>query len=72
MIAIGFKNLQSELAAHTLSEMGICVRGGLHCAPLMHEALKSDGLVRVSLSAFNTQNECEQLVSAINKISVTP
>lgn len=72
VIAIGFKNLQSELAAHTLSEMGICVRGGLHCAPLMHEALKSDGLVRVSLSAFNTQNECEQLVSAINKISVTP
>ncbi len=68
VVAINFNNLQSELAAHALSEMGVCVRGGLHCAPLMHKALKSEGLVRISASAFNTQSECEQLVAAIRKI----
>lgn len=72
VVAIGFKNMQSELAAHALSEMGICVRGGLHCAPLMHKALSSDGLVRISLSAFNTKNECDELLAAIRKIAVAP
>ena len=72
VVAIGFKNMQSEFAAHALSEMGICVRGGLHCAPLMHKALNSDGLVRISLSAFNTKNECDELLAAIRKIAVAP
>ncbi len=44
VIAIVFKILQSELAAHTLSEMGICVRGGTDCARSLHEALKATDL----------------------------
>lgn len=69
IVAFRLKNIQSELAAFTLSEeFSICVRGGLHCAPLMHRALDSDGLVRVSLSAFNTQSECEHFVSAIHAL----
>ena len=43
--AFAFNNMQSELAAYRLSEeYSICVRGGLHCAPLMHRALGTDGL----------------------------
>ena len=54
------------MVASELSERyGICVRGGLHCAPLMHRALKSDGLVRASVSAFNTQNECEIFIKSV-------
>lgn len=65
IVAFNFLNNQSEFAAYTLSEeYGICVRGGLHCAPLMHDALGSDGLIRVSLSPFNTVNECGELVKA--------
>lgn len=59
----------SEEVAYTLSEeYSICVRGGLHCAPLMHKALKSEGLVRASVSPFNTFNECEIFVNAIREI----
>ncbi|MDE7214306.1 MAG: aminotransferase class V-fold PLP-dependent enzyme [Clostridia bacterium] len=72
VVTIGFKSMQSELAAHALSEMGICVRGGLHCAPLMHKALNSDGLVRISLSAFNTLGECDELLAAIRKLALNP
>ena len=67
IVSFSLENMQSEMVASELSEKyGICVRGGLHCAPLMHKALGSDGLVRVSVSAFNTQNECEILIKVVN------
>jgi cysteine desulfurase family protein len=48
----------------------IAVRAGLHCAPLVHThsgTLKT-GLVRVSLSAFNTITEIKTFLSAIDNI----
>lgn len=72
IVAFGFDNIQSESAASVLSEKySICVRGGLHCAPLMHKALNSDGLVRASISAFNTVNECEIFIKAVAEIAKT-
>ena len=43
------------------------MRGGLHCAPLMHEALGTldGGLVRVSLSQFNCKSEIDELIAAL-------
>jgi selenocysteine lyase/cysteine desulfurase len=70
IVAIQFANMSSEEGAYILSEKyNICVRGGLHCAPLMHRALKSDGLVRASLSPFNSENECDEFVSAVREMS---
>ncbi len=70
IVALAFENMQSEEAAYRLSEeYSVCVRGGLHCAPLMHEALGSDGLVRVSLSAFNSEREVEYFLSAAEKLA---
>ncbi len=68
--AFALSNMQSETAAYRLSEeYSVCVRGGLHCAPLMHRALESDGLVRASLSPFNTPGECEKLVEAVKSLA---
>ena len=62
--------MQSEMAAYRLSEeFSICVRGGLHCAPLMHQALHSDGLVRASLSAFNNEREVDYFLRAAEKLA---
>lgn len=70
IVAFGSQNMQSEIFAYRLSEeYSICVRGGLHCAPLMHGALGSDGLVRVSVSPFNTQSECEKFISVVQALS---
>lgn len=70
IVALAFDKIQSEMAAYRLSEeFSICVRGGLHCAPLMHNALSSDGLVRVSLSAFNNEREVDYFLRAAEKLA---
>ncbi|MBE6570676.1 MAG: aminotransferase class V-fold PLP-dependent enzyme [Ruminococcaceae bacterium] len=58
----------SELATY-LSERGICVRSGLHCAPTAHAALGSapEGAVRISFGHNNTKNEIDRFLSAVNR-----
>ena len=71
IVAFACERLQSELFAQALSDgYDIAVRGGLHCAPRMHAALGADaGLVRASLSAFNTEAECGQFLQAVQEIA---
>ena len=67
-------SLPSERIADVLSSRyDIAVRGGLHCAPLMHKALgtEEDGLVRASFSHFNSEREIDVLLSALREISST-
>jgi len=49
----------TEYIGSALSERGIAVRAGLHCAPLAHETAGTlpAGTVRVSFSAFSTMRE---------------
>lgn len=62
-----------ELASRLSEDYDIAVRGGFHCAPLMHEFLKTEkwGLVRVSLSHFNTKKEISALINALDEISLS-
>lgn len=64
------KNIPSEELAGILSDrFDIAVRGGQHCAPLVHRALgTSEGLVRASFSPFQTVREVNALVGALKKI----
>ena len=75
IVSFSHAELQSEWVAHLLSERHqIAVRGGLHCAPLMHKALKTDegGLVRVSFSHFNAPADIERLRDALCEIQQNP
>ncbi len=60
----------SDLADILNTEYDVAVRGGLHCAPLMHKYLHTDdfGLVRVSLAVQNTTREINYFINAIQKI----
>lgn len=70
IVAFNLKNMQSEMVAYKLSEdYSVCVRGGLHCAPLMHKALSSEGIVRASLSAFNSETEVDYFLRAVAKLA---
>lgn len=72
IVAFKHNRLPSEHIADLLSNtFHIAVRGGLHCAPLMHEALGSldGGLVRVSFSHFNSEPEGDELLRALEKIN---
>ena len=48
----------------------IRIRTGLHCAPLIHKDLGTypDGTVRVSFSPFNTHEEVDTLIEALETI----
>ena len=71
--AFSHAEIPSQELASVLSEKyDICVRGGFHCAPLMHKKLKTEkwGLVRVSLFHFNTKKEISSLINALDEISL--
>ena len=55
------------------SSYDIAVRGGFHCAPLMHEYLHTEknGLVRISLSNKNTFKELNAFLAAMAEICKT-
>ncbi len=75
IVAFSHEHLQSEAIASALSErFDIAVRGGLHCAPLMHQALGTveNGLVRVSFSHFNSVREIDALLSALKILENEP
>ena len=50
---------------------GIRVRAGLHCAPLIHQALgtESFGTIRASVSCMNTQEDMNDLIRAVGEIA---
>ena len=73
IVAFAHPTLPSEHLASVLSiKYDIAVRGGLHCAPLMHEALGTidNGLVRASFSHFNSEKEIDKLLQALNELSL--
>ncbi|MBR2337305.1 MAG: aminotransferase class V-fold PLP-dependent enzyme [Clostridia bacterium] len=61
-----------ELSQILSDKYDIAVRGGFHCAPLMHKFLKTDklGTVRVSFAPQNTRREISSLISALKDISL--
>ncbi len=52
-------------------EYGIATRGGVHCAPMMHQTIGtgSDGAVRVSPGVFTTKDEIEAFLVAIAELA---
>ncbi len=72
IVAFAHHEFPSEYIAQRLSDdFGIALRSGLHCAPLMHQALGTaeSGLTRVSFSHFNTPKEVDVLLEALAAIA---
>jgi selenocysteine lyase/cysteine desulfurase len=63
----------SEVGDFLSNEYNICVRSGLHCAPLMHRHLgtNENGGVRVSIGYNNHKCDIELLIEAIKKFIKT-
>ncbi len=56
-----------NVLCEALDRVGICVRGGFHCAPLAHKALQTgeNGAVRVSFGAFNRTKDVDRLYTVL-------
>ena len=70
--SLNIRDYDSARVADWLYEdYGIAVRGGAHCAPLMHEALgtREQGAVRFSFSYFNTEAEADEAAAAVRDLA---
>lgn len=71
VFSVDFKERDnSEIAFMLDREFGISTRVGLHCAPSAHKTLGTypQGSVRFSFGHFNTREQVDLTVEAINKI----
>ncbi len=74
MISFNIRGIGSMDASNILSsQYDIAVRGGLHCAPLMHRHLGTveTGIIRASISGENTFGEAEFFLKAVKEIAET-
>ena len=73
VFSFNVKDVDSSTIANILNEnFNICVRSGLHCAPLVHKKLNTleiGGAVRASIDFYNTYQEIDELINALIKIN---
>lgn len=76
IISFNIADVDSGYIADFLNELGVCVRGGLHCAPLVHKHLNTleQGAVRVSFGCDSQDSdllyfskEMEHIVTTLSK-----
>lgn len=69
VISFLVNNINSYDMGTILDKLGIAVRTGHHCAePLMHR-LGIEGTVRASFGVYNTMEEVEQFVAAVERVA---
>lgn len=71
VVSFNIDGLSSSDVGNILNEKyHICVRCGLHCAPLVHKKFNTikNGMIRVSISYFNHKSDIKKLVKAIRQI----
>jgi cysteine desulfurase family protein len=72
IVAFNINKINSQEITTVLdSHYDIAVRGGLHCSPLTHEVLytTNQGVVRASLSYYNTEEEVDRFLKAVKEIA---
>lgn len=71
IVSLQIKGYTSEEVEDILSQTyGICVRGGMQCAPLVHTQLhtESTGLIRFSFHHTNTKYEVDEAIKALQEL----
>lgn len=67
VLSIRHPCIGSEELGAELGRRGVCVRAGLHCAPLAHESAGTieGGTVRLSFSPFNSASDAEKAAAQV-------
>ena len=70
VLSLRIRGLDCDEAAQRLSQRGICLRSGLHCAPLAHRSAGTldTGTVRMSFSPFVTGPEVRACCAAVREL----
>ena len=67
VISFNIKGIHPHDVASILDSEGVCVRSGNHCAQPLMRFLGIDSTCRASFYIYNTKEEVDKLVSALNK-----
>lgn len=70
IVTFGVKGIFAQDVATYLSTKDIAVRAGQHCAKLLSGVLHNEKSVRASLYFYNTMEEVERLIKAIEEITL--
>ena len=67
IISFNYKGYPSHYISGLLEKYNIATRSGFHCAPLLHEHLKTNigGAVRISLSFLNKKKDIDHLYKSL-------
>jgi cysteine desulfurase/selenocysteine lyase len=68
VIAFNVDNAHPFDISELLNNMGVCVRAGHHCAQPIHQRMGVNATVRASFGLYNTMQEVEFFVEAIEKV----
>ncbi len=69
IISFALDGVHPHDLAHLLGEEDICVRAGEHCASPLHRAAGLPATTRISVSIYNTEEDIDRLITAMEKIS---
>ena len=67
IITLNYKGVFAQDEATYLNSKGICVRSGQHCAKLLTNFLNANATVRISMYFYNTKEDVDKLVEALEK-----
>jgi len=68
LVSFNVKNVHSHDVAQILDEEGIAVRSGHHCTMPLHKRLGIESSARASFYLYNTKEEIDAFVDALNKV----
>lgn len=69
VISFNLKNIHPHDVASILNDHNIAIRAGHHCCMPIMKKLGISGTCRVSLSIYNTKEDIDKLIIALNKVS---
>ncbi|MEM4481867.1 MAG: cysteine desulfurase [Desulfurococcaceae archaeon] len=68
VVSFNIKSMNHHVAGAALDLFGIAVRSGMHCAHPLHYRLGLNGTVRASYYLYNTFEEVDYFIDALEKI----
>lgn len=67
LVSFYVEHVHSADLAQLLTEQGICLRSGSHCAMPLMQQLGVDGALRASLALYNDSHDIERLLNALDR-----
>lgn len=68
VISFSIKGIHPHDVAQILDQEGIAIRSGFHCAMPLHQKLKLPATARASFYIYNTTEEIDRFIQALNKV----